>query len=183
MRKNKRVIALSPRQEWCLTRLILKLIAVWRRLVMLFPKDWTILRYSILRSTTATLLKHPRIPVRELILRGCWFTTWLRWEILFCRLWAHDSLLFVNYFLWDGGANFTAICQTRQTNRYLSPLIELHSYDREAQDIVKKNTVLKLDNDEEALFGWKWSRKETPWEFNITSCGSFWLIKTWKKST
>jgi hypothetical protein len=36
------------------------------------------------------------------------------------------------------------------------------SYDREAQDIVKKNTVLKLDNGEEALFGWKWSRKDTP---------------------
>lgn len=33
-------------------------------------------------------------------------------------------------------------------------------YDVETQSIIKENTVLKLDTDEQALFGWKWSRKD-----------------------
>ena len=34
-------------------------------------------------------------------------------------------------------------------------------YDKMAQSIIRENTVLKLDADEQALFGRKWGRKDT----------------------
>jgi hypothetical protein len=34
-------------------------------------------------------------------------------------------------------------------------------YDKTTQSIIKENTVLKLDVDEQALFGQKWGRKDT----------------------
>ena len=34
------------------------------------------------------------------------------------------------------------------------------NYDKAAQSNISENTVLKLDSDEQALFGWKWSRKD-----------------------
>ena len=34
-------------------------------------------------------------------------------------------------------------------------------YDKMAQSIIRENTVLKLDADEQALFGRKWGRNDT----------------------
>ena len=72
---------------------------------------------------------------------------------------AHDSLLFANV-----------------SDEIIEQILELYAkekqkqifiaFDREgnynetAQSIIKENTVLKLDNDEQALFGRKWGRKD-----------------------
>lgn len=74
---------------------------------------------------------------------------------------AHDSLLFVNI-SYETVERILQQYASETDKQIFIAFDRADSYDREAQDIVKKNTVLKLDNDEEALFGWKWSRKETP---------------------
>lgn len=74
---------------------------------------------------------------------------------------AHDSLLFVNI-SYETVERILQLYANETDKQIFIAFDRADSYDREAQDIVKKNTVLKLDNDEEALFGWKWSRKETP---------------------
>lgn len=74
---------------------------------------------------------------------------------------AHDSLLFVNI-SYETVERILQLYASETDKQIFIAFDRADSYDREAQDIVKKNTVLKLDNDEEALFGWKWSRKETP---------------------
>ncbi|NLP25390.1 MAG: DUF2326 domain-containing protein [Syntrophomonadaceae bacterium] len=74
---------------------------------------------------------------------------------------AHDSLLFVNI-SYETVERILQLYASETDKQIFIAFDRADSYDREVQDIVKKNTVLKLDNDEEALFGWKWSRKETP---------------------
>jgi hypothetical protein len=73
---------------------------------------------------------------------------------------AHDSLLFVNI-SYETVEQILQLYSEEKDKQIFIAFDRASSYDVEAQDVIKKNTVLKLDKDEEALFGWKWSRKET----------------------
>lgn len=73
---------------------------------------------------------------------------------------AHDSLLFVNI-SYETVERILQLYSEEKDKQIFIAFDRAESYDVEAQDIIKKNTVLKLNEDEEALFGWKWSRKET----------------------
>lgn len=73
---------------------------------------------------------------------------------------AHDSLLFVNI-SYETVERILQLYSEEKDKQIFIAFDRASSYDAAVQDIIQKNTVLKLDNDKEALFGWKWSRKGT----------------------
>ena len=72
---------------------------------------------------------------------------------------AHDSLLFAN--VSDETIEQILALYAREKQKQIFIAFDREGkYDVETQSIIKENTVLKLDTDEQALFGWKWSRKD-----------------------
>ncbi|KGP75459.1 chromosome partitioning protein ParA [Desulfosporosinus sp. Tol-M] len=72
---------------------------------------------------------------------------------------AHDSLLFAN--VSDETIEQILALYAREKQKQIFIAFDREGkYDVETQSIIKENTVLKLDADEQALFGWKWSRKD-----------------------
>ena len=72
---------------------------------------------------------------------------------------AHDSLLFAN--VSDETIKQILALYAREKQKQIFIAFDREGkYDVETQSIIKENTVLKLDTDEQALFGWKWSRKD-----------------------
>lgn len=73
---------------------------------------------------------------------------------------AHDSLLFAN--VSDETIEQILALYAREKQKQIFIAFDREgNYDIEAQSIIRENIVLKLDADEQALFGWKWSRKDT----------------------
>jgi hypothetical protein len=72
---------------------------------------------------------------------------------------AHDSLLFAN--VSDETIEQILALYAREKQKQIFIAFDREgNYDKETQSIIRENTVLKLDADEQALFGWKWSRKD-----------------------
>lgn len=73
---------------------------------------------------------------------------------------AHDSLLFANISDETIGQILALYSREKQKQLFIA-LDREGNYGKEAHSIISENTVLKLDVDEQALFGRKWGRKET----------------------
>lgn len=72
---------------------------------------------------------------------------------------AHDSLLFAN--VSDEIIEQILALYAREKQKQIFIAFDREGkYDKMAQSIIRENTVLKLDTDEQALFGRKWSRKD-----------------------
>lgn len=72
---------------------------------------------------------------------------------------AHDSLLFAN--VSDETVEQILALYTREKQKQIFIAFDREgNYNKETQSIIRENTVLKLDADEQALFGWQWSRKD-----------------------
>lgn len=72
---------------------------------------------------------------------------------------AHDSLLFVNI-SYDTVFEILRLYEREKDKQIFIAFDRADSYNEETQDIVERNVVLRLNDDKEALFGWKWSRKD-----------------------
>lgn len=72
---------------------------------------------------------------------------------------AHDSLLFPNVSDESIGRILELYTKEKQKQIFIS-LDRDKKYDAATQLIIEENTVLKLDTDGQALFGWKWGRKD-----------------------
>lgn len=72
---------------------------------------------------------------------------------------AHDSLLFPNVSDESIGRILELYTKEKQKQIFIS-FDRDKKYDAATQLIIKENTVLKLDTDGQALFGWKWGRKD-----------------------
>jgi hypothetical protein len=72
---------------------------------------------------------------------------------------AHDSLLFPNISDEIVGKILQMYASEKQKQIFIAFDRE-GNYDITTQSVIRENTVLKLDADEQALFGWKWSRKD-----------------------
>jgi hypothetical protein len=73
---------------------------------------------------------------------------------------AHDSLLFANVSDDTIGQILALYAREKQKQIFIA-FDRASKYDKMAQSIIRENTVLKLDADEQALFGRKWGRKDT----------------------
>ncbi|HZJ77422.1 MAG TPA: DUF2326 domain-containing protein, partial [Clostridia bacterium] len=73
---------------------------------------------------------------------------------------AHDSLLFANVSDDTIGQILALYAREKQKQIFIA-FDRASKYDKTAQSIISENTVLKLDADEQALFGRKWGRKDT----------------------
>jgi hypothetical protein len=72
---------------------------------------------------------------------------------------AHDSLLFAN--VSDEIIEQILALYAREKQKQIFIAFDREGkYDKMTQSIIRENTVLKLDTDEQALFGRKWSRKD-----------------------
>lgn len=72
---------------------------------------------------------------------------------------AHDSLLFAN--VSDETIEQILALYARENQKQIFIAFDREGkYNQATQLIIKENTVLRLDTDEQALFGWKWSRKD-----------------------
>lgn len=79
---------------------------------------------------------------------------------------AHDSLLYAN--VSDETIEEILELYTREKHKQIFIAFDREgNYDKSTQLIIRENTVLKLDTDEQALFGWKWSRKDAKNENSI----------------
>ena len=72
---------------------------------------------------------------------------------------AHDSLLFANVSDDTIGQILALYAREKQKQIFIA-FDRASKYDKMAQSIIRENTVLKLDADEEVLFGRKWGRKD-----------------------
>ena len=72
---------------------------------------------------------------------------------------AHDSLLFANVSDDTIGQILALYAREKQKQIFIA-FDRASKYDKMAQSIIRENTVLKLDADEQALFGRKWGRKD-----------------------
>lgn len=79
---------------------------------------------------------------------------------------AHDSLLFPNVSDESIGRILELYTKEKQKQIFIS-FDRDKKYDAATQLIIKENTVLKLDTDGQALFGWKWGRKDAENENSI----------------
>ena len=73
---------------------------------------------------------------------------------------AHDSLLFANVSDDTIGQILALYAREKQKQIFIA-FDRASKYDKMAQSIIRENTGLKLDADEQALFGRKWGRKDT----------------------
>ena len=73
---------------------------------------------------------------------------------------AHDSLLFANVSDDTIGQILALYAREKQKQKFIA-FDRASKYDKMAQSIFRENTVLKLDADEQSLFGRKWGRKDT----------------------
>lgn len=72
---------------------------------------------------------------------------------------AHDSLLFANVSD-ETIEQILALYASEKQKQIFIAFDREGKYSKETQSIIKENTVLKLDADEQALFGWQWGRKD-----------------------
>ncbi|MGI6497524.1 MAG: DUF2326 domain-containing protein [Oscillospiraceae bacterium] len=73
---------------------------------------------------------------------------------------AHDSLLFANVSDDTIGQVLSLYAREKQKQIFIA-FDRASKYDKATQSIIRENTVLKLDVDQQALFGRKWGRKDT----------------------